>query len=110
MRAEGTENRRPVPRSHTPTASLNSFNATRCAEPSCPADCLPERLKKRLWRLRTTQRDLAVDDEERHAIHPMPLKQSLGLRDRLHPFATVQHFLGLVPVQPSVGNHVDKRL
>ena len=33
---------------------------------------LPKRIKKRLWRLRTTQRDLAVDDEERHAVHPMP--------------------------------------
>src|SRR5271157_4628904 len=33
---------------------------------------LPERLKKRLWQLRTTQRDLAVDVEKRHAIHTKP--------------------------------------
>jgi hypothetical protein len=32
-----------------------------------PADCLPERLKERIGRLRSWKRDLAVDDEEGHA-------------------------------------------
>ena len=69
-----------------------------------------ERLKKRIRLLGTRQRERAVDDEERHAVHPKPPGQRGSLLDGFQAVVAVQQGLGLVPDEASPGNHVEERL
>ena len=75
----------------------------------CLCERLPECPKKRIRLLRTGQRDLVVDDEERNALDLKSPSQFAGLLDRLQAIVTAQDALGLVPVQPSFGNDVEER-
>jgi hypothetical protein len=62
-----------------------------------------------MWRLRTGQHNLTVDDEERHTIDSKPLCLLVSHLDRIQSFVAVQHALGPLPLQSSFGNHVNER-
>ena len=70
---------------------------------------LPNRLLKRIGLLGTGQRDLAVDDEERHAVHPKSCRDSpstsLIASMPSSPFSTASACWAL---QASVGNHASR--
>jgi hypothetical protein len=71
---------------------------------------LPERIEERIRLLCARQRDLVVEDEERHTANLMPPTQFLVLPERIHSFVTVQHRHGKLALQSSFGNHVDELL
>jgi hypothetical protein len=60
--------------------------------------------------LGTRQRERAVDDEERHALHPKPPGQCVSLLDGFPAVVAVPHGLGPVPVEAGPGDHVEERL
>src|SRR6516162_3127710 len=58
-----------------------------------------ERLKNSIRLLVTGERERAVDDEERYAVHPKLASQCVGLLGGLKAIVAGQHRLGLVPVE-----------
>src|SRR5205823_5345433 len=71
---------------------------------------LAENSEERIRLLGTRQGERTVDDEERHAIHPKPSNQCVSVLNRFQTVIAVQQGLGLVPVEASLGSHVEKRL
>jgi hypothetical protein len=66
--------------------------------------------KKRIWRLRSRQRELTVDDEERHTVHAKTPFLVVSRLHRTHSFIAIESTFGPLAVQSCFDNNVNERL